>query len=243
VRTLKSKDISGGFISRNLYFNAGVGAAEPVDSKYDWQSLPSWLSKTLKAIVKDLPISILEQPMRLAFKSDDGEVLLRDYRRIDWGPGAKELSRQYEIKIRSIPVSTERELWIRAPEIALRIATIVAVLRRSTTVDVEDLSWAIDIVDWSMGCFQQDLEDNMQEDISIGDLVKELRAQWRKHGVMTIGGVHKFCERKTGEKDFMKIDRAIDHLVKCGEIIKMEPSSGPGRPTESWRWHGWRGSK
>ena len=74
-----------------------------------------------------------------------GDRVLKDhFRQIGWGAGARELSVAFEVENRSRPTAEERELWIRAHEIALRAATVLAVFRGQAVVEVEDVQWGID---------------------------------------------------------------------------------------------------
>ena len=136
-----------------------------------------------------------------------------------------------------MPTSIERDVWIRAAEMALRVAITVAFFRGSRTVDVGDLKWAMDLVTWSTKSFYADLEENMSEDVGIGDLTKMLRKEFVSRKIMSKGEVHKFGERKTGERDYTKIDKVTDHLVTCQDIFPFFPPTGPGKPTIWWRWH------
>ena len=49
------------------------------------------------------------------------------WRKIGWGEGARALFEDFEDKNRDRQDGTERDVWIRAADIALRLATIVAV--------------------------------------------------------------------------------------------------------------------
>jgi hypothetical protein len=49
-RALKSRQISGGFVSRHLIVNAGRGAERRVAAKYSWVACPKWLRKALKEV-------------------------------------------------------------------------------------------------------------------------------------------------------------------------------------------------
>ena len=121
---LKKKQVSSGFVNRHLLLNAGRdgrGAAVPVDPKYHWQQCPEWLLKALKEVAGK-PARIDNRP--LASEIGGKRVLLKDhFRRIGWGPGTKKLCVDFEIETRALPTVDERELWIRAHDIALRAAT------------------------------------------------------------------------------------------------------------------------
>jgi hypothetical protein len=56
----------------------------------------------------------------------------------------------FEREVRAMPSVDDRELWIRAPEQALRLATIVAVFRGSAVIEIEDWKWGEDFARYSM---------------------------------------------------------------------------------------------
>ncbi len=228
---LKKKEVANGFVNRNLLFNAGRGAEERVKPKYDWLKCPEWLAKALKDAAGP---SASVNNQRLAHLQDSKLVVLKDFRRIGWGAGAEELWMKFEKEIRGMPSVEDRELWIRAPEIAERIATVLAVYRGAARVAVEDLEWAIEVVRHSTQQLVRGLDKHMLEDFEQADLVERIREEFRRKEVLSVGQIRKLCERKTN--DYRKIDQAIEHLVKCGDTVELDPSDGAGRPTKKWRW-------
>ena len=143
IRALTKDQVENGFVNRMLLVNIGRGALERIEPKYEWSKFPKPLADALKAAAGE---PAPEGPMRLEL---NGRVL-RDFRRIGWGVGAKEIWMKFEKDIRGMPSIEDRELWIRAPEQALRLATIVAVFRGSEVVEVEDWTWAEEVVKHSM---------------------------------------------------------------------------------------------
>jgi hypothetical protein len=136
---LKKKEFANGFVNRNLLFNAGRGAEERVRPNYDWLNCPEWLAKALKDVAGP-PAPYNNQ--RLAHLHEGKLAVFRDFRRIGWDAGAEELWAKFEKEIRGMPSVEDRELWIRAPELAERVATVVAVYRGASLVAVEDIEWA-----------------------------------------------------------------------------------------------------
>lgn len=148
---------------------------------------------------------------------------------------------KFERDIRGMPSIEDRELWIRAPEQAERLATVVAAYRRSSLVEVEDWQWAEEVVKHSMRQLVQALHRNLSEDLDQADLVDRIRAEFQKkvrkgeeQGQLTQGAIRKLCERKT--KDYRKIEQAIDHMVKCGDIVEVNQEGKVGFPTRKWQW-------
>jgi hypothetical protein len=227
-KALKSKQISGGFVSRHLAFNAGRGAERMIEPKYSWVACPKWLMKALKEIA-GRPAPIDNTPII------DGLHVVWDWRGIGWGPGTKERWYDYEYENRSKPSGEDRDVWIRAADIALRLATIVAVFRGSSEVDLVDLEWAIGVAEYSTEKIVEGLASHSSEDMEQVELIRIVRAKLQQKGKLTKGLLFKTCENKTNDQ--RKIWAAINHLVILGEAIVIEPSY-VGRPTEGkWEWN------
>ena len=79
-------------------------------------------------------------------------------------------------------------------------------------------------------------DKHMLEDLHQTELVERIRELREKGERVTVGVIHKYCERQTS--DYRKIDAAISHLEMCGELIKESSRERPGRPTVAWRWKG-----
>ena len=241
IKALTGEQVSNGFVNRMLLANIGPGALKRIKAKYDWTRFPSWLADALKAIAGP---KRAEGPMRLELPVADGSVVvLKDFRQIGWGTGAEEVWQRYEDEIRAMPSVEDRELWIRAPGNALRLATVVAAFAGSAVVEVRDIEWGIGVVDQSMRWLVRALRKNMTEDLDQVDLVERIRNEFIKKirkgepkPQLTQGQIRKLCERLT--KDHRKIDQAIDHLVKCGDIVELDQLGKVGQPTRKWEWQG-----
>src|SRR5262249_6646026 len=139
---LKSKQVASGFVNRHLLVDAGRGAIKRVKTEYGWLACPDWLVKALKQVTG--PRAPLDnRPLH------NGLHTVWDFRRIGWGAGVEERWLEFDDEIRNMPSTEERDIWIRAPEIALRIATIVAVFAGSKVVELGDLQWAIEFARYS----------------------------------------------------------------------------------------------
>jgi hypothetical protein len=227
-KALKSKQISSGFVSRHLVLNAGRGAERRVKAKYSWVACPKWLMKALKEVA-GRPAPLDNSPMV------DGLHVVWDWRRIGWGPGTEERWYNYEHSVRRKPSGDERDVWIRVPEMALRLATIIAVFRGSWEVDLVDLEWAIAVAEHSAKRTIEGLATHSSEDMEQVELIRVVRAKLQQKRTLTKGLLFKTCENKTN--DPRKIWAAINHLVILGEAVEIEPSA-TGRPTEGkWEWN------
>jgi hypothetical protein len=228
-KALKSRQISGGFVSRHLIINAGRGPEWMVEPKYSWVSCPKWLRKALREVA-GRPAPLDNTPLISRTRG-----VIWDFRRIGWGPGAKDRWYNYDHSIRSKPSGEERDVWIRVPEMALRVAPIVAVFRGSWEVDLIDLEWAMGVAEYSATKIIEGLAAHSSEDLGQVELIRVVRTKLEQKGTITKSVLFKICENKTN--DSRKIWAAINHLVILGEAIVVEPSA-VGRPTEGkWRWH------
>jgi hypothetical protein len=228
-KALKSKQISGGFISRHLIMNAGRGAERMIDPNYSWVNCPKWLRKALREVAGP-PAPANNTPL-----IGRGGRVIWDFRRIGWGPGAKDRWFDYDHSIRRKPSGEERDVWIRVPEMALRIATIVAVFRGSWEVDLIDLEWAIGVAEYSAKKIIEGLAAHSSEDLEQVELIRVVRAKLEQKGTITKSVLFKICENKTNDQ--RKIWFAINHLIILGEAIEVEPSR-VGRPTDGkWKWN------
>jgi hypothetical protein len=230
---IKNKLIHSGFINRMLYFNVGRGAEERVDPKYSWTQCPEWLVGAFRRVT-GLDAAPFHGPMRLTLPTKDGEVVLKDFHRLGWGPGVKEACRTYEKQIRGMPSVEDREFWIRTHDIALRLATIVAVYRCSARVEIGDWEWAVEIAKHSTEQMKRSIDKHMLEELEDADLAEQIRDYFRarKSEVITIGTVCKHFERKANVR---KLNEVIWHVEKTGDIVQVEMPPGPGKPTVYFR--------
>jgi hypothetical protein len=236
-KALKDRLIGSGFVNRMLLFNVGRGAEERVDPKYEWNQCPEWLVKAFRQVTALRPAPI-HGPTKLTIPAKDGGVVtLGDFHRMGWGPGVKEACRAYEKQIRAMPSVDDRELWIRTHDIALRLATIVAVYRCSRTVEMADWEWAVELANHSTQQLKHGVDKHMLEDLDDADLAEHIRTYFRERSdrAISIGKVAKHFERKGTVR---KLNEVIWHLEMTGDIVQVEMPPGPGRPTVYFRWNG-----
>jgi len=242
---LEDRLVSSGFVNRMLLWNVGRGALERVDPKYGWNECPQWLVDAMRKITS-LPSAPLDKPMKVALPAKDGSVVvLNDYHRIGWGPGAKELWLKFDNKVRAMPSVEDREVWIRAPDLAIRLATIVAFYRCSPTIDVADWEWAVELVKHSTEQLRAGLDKHMINTLEQADLAERIRdyVRVRKGQLVKIGEISRTFERKVD--DVRKLNHVIWHVVETGDITVVSPEEGreilgvrAGRPTVWLTWSG-----
>jgi uncharacterized protein DUF3987 len=136
---LKIEDASNGFLNRFLILEE--------KSRGEEKEPESW--------VGDVPFALMERLHKIAAKYQSGpggsKALLdppapvKPQSKLGWGPDAFKLYQQFNRSIRSESADRVLELRIRAPEMAVRLATIRACGRLSETVDADDMSWGIEL--------------------------------------------------------------------------------------------------
>jgi hypothetical protein len=249
--TLEDRLLTAGFINRMLVWNVGRGALKRVDPKYHWTQCPEWLVRALRRVTQ-LPAAPFNDPMKLSipFTDGSGELHMRDFHRLKWGRGAKELWLAFDDYVRNMPVSGDRELWIRAADLTVRLATIQAFYRCSATVDVIDWEWAEALVRYSIRQMKDGIDKHLISKLEHADLANKVReyvkARWLANkGVdqlVPIGQVKKVLGRKV--KDIRDLDNVISHVISTGDIIGISYDDAinqygvrAGRPTIYLLWN------
>jgi hypothetical protein len=177
---LTAEQIDNGFVNRFLFFNVGRGAPAPVDPQYRFTQMPAWLEAALKAKADWVPMGPIDKE-GIIFRRVYGEVkVVKGFRRIGWAKGVKKLWLEWVTEIRGMPSTDDRALWIRAPENALRLATVEAYWRGADIVDIEGWRWAKAVVDLGMRQLVKALHQNMSEDLAAADLADAIRAEFQK---------------------------------------------------------------
>jgi hypothetical protein len=103
------------------------------------------------------PPGLVERLKGLAGQKDRNKMAFAEFQaslkvaRIGWGSGAAAIWRKFSDKIDALEESDpwRHEISARAPEQALRLATVVAVGCGSKVIEREDIEWAIEIAGMS----------------------------------------------------------------------------------------------
>jgi hypothetical protein len=236
-KAFKQKEVSGGFINRQGLFKAANGGrgwiGPPVTPKYDWTQIPAWLAKALKAVAG--PPAITNEQVRLVGSDPAGrQFVLRDLRRLGWTNEVENLWAAYVGETRSMPAAEDREMWIRAPEQALRYAQVHAVFRGATEIGVVDWEWGKALARSNVLQMIAGINEYGEEDLSLGELTQHIRGLLHRKGELTEGAIRKQSERLT--HDYRRIDQVLQHLKAVGDIDDEDTIGNVGRRTIRWRW-------
>ena len=212
---LKIEDASNGFLNRFLILEETSRGEE----------------KEPECWVGDVPFALMERLHKTASKyrsapggsgaSLDGPV--KPQFKLGWGPDAFELYRQFNRSIRLGSDDRVLELRIRAPEMAVRLATIRACGRSSETVDVDDIEWAIELARASADMLCAGVAEHMVPEGLDGLCEKIIEVVQRNKGMCSERDIFRSVRRRIKRADDLKA--ALAYLEK-EERIKVENPSG-----------------
>jgi hypothetical protein len=213
-RACRSRDIANGFLNRFMFVEEKVA---PPYQKVAAGALE--LPERIKAGLQKL-----YQPPQLLDQSGEPAV------RLTWGPGAEEIFDNVRISLERETDERKRELFWRAPEKIVRVATIVAAGRFATEVSREDMEWAWD---WVSDCDQTLLtgvnEYMEEEKLEFSELCREvLRRIRHAGGVMTQRELGRSFQGNLRYK--RDLTTALEHLVDTEQLHYENKKTG-GRPS------------
>jgi hypothetical protein len=213
---LKIEDASNGFLNRFLILEETRRGEE--------KEPESW--------VGDVPFALMNQLNKRAakYQSSGGSRALLDPSgpvkpqcKLGWGPGALERYQQFSRSIRSESDDRVLELRIRAPEMAVRLATIRACGRLSDTVDVDDIEWAIKLARASADMLCAGVAEHVVPEGLDGLCEKIIEVVRRKNGVCSLRDLSRSVRRRI--KRANDLDSALAYLLR-EQRIKMESPGG-----------------
>jgi hypothetical protein len=109
--------ISGGFLNRCLIFDVGIGSLDWLEPTRNPDQLESWFVEAMQLVTRGQVPDQSAMPIMTNFMAPV---------RMGWNPTVEEAYRDYVSTVRKLPEGRKRDLSIRTPEIAVRLATKVA---------------------------------------------------------------------------------------------------------------------
>ena len=205
---LKIEDASNGFLNRFLILEE--------TSRGEEKEPEGW--------VGDVPFALMERLHKTAAKYQSaagGSRALLDppgpvkpQSKLGWGPDAFKLYQQFNRSIRSESDDRVLELRIRAPEMAVRLATIRACGRLSETVDVDDIEWAIELARASADMLCAGVAEHVVPEGLDGLCEKIIEVVRRKNGVCSARDIYRSVRRRI--KRANDLEAALAYLVERG---------------------------
>jgi hypothetical protein len=238
-RALKDRQVAGGFVNRHLIFDVGDAAPIYVEPRYRVDQCPAWLFEAFKAVAAPPAPYDNREPI---FKKKGGGVIWPGLRQIGWTGETKAAWFKFANSLGEF-APEERVLWQRTAEMALRVAVVYAVFQGRGVVELVDFEWGLALAKAGTRMVVEGFAKHQRDEMDHTDLVDFLRELFREKkrrtgvGVLTRGVIRKKCEGKAKNLD-RDIWAALNHLIETGEIVEVEGSGGPGRPTQKWEWQG-----
>jgi hypothetical protein len=157
-------DLESGFFNRFLILPWTMRRASEQDVPVGADNPPPALIEALKRLPRQKKPDPLE-------KMIDGSWPTPKRMHIGWGPGASDLYYSFSRSVDGWEVGNARryDAGRRACENAIRLATIVAIGRFSQSVDVEDIRWAIALVERSVDAAVGGLAEYMRDYLELPD--------------------------------------------------------------------------
>jgi Protein of unknown function (DUF3987) len=211
---LKIEDASNGFLNRFLILEE--------KSRGEEKEPESW--------VGDVPFALMERLHKTAakYQSAPGDGPVKPQSKLGWGPDAFKLYQQFNRSIRSESDDRVLELRIRAPEMAVRLATIRACGRLSETVDVDDIEWAIELARASADMLCAGVAEHVVPEGLDGLCEKIIEVVRRKNGVCSARDIYRSVRRRI--KRAGDLEAALTYLEKEERIERKQPSNGRSGP-------------
>jgi len=207
---LKIEDASNGFLNRFLILEE--------KSRGEEKEPESW--------VGDVPFALMERLHKTAAKyqsAPGGSGPVKPQSKLGWGPDAFKLYQQFNRSIRSESDDRVLKLRIRAPEMAVRLATIRACGRLSETVDVDDMEWAIELARASADMLCAGVAEHVVPEGLDGLCEKIIEVVRRKNGVCSVRDIYRSVRRRIKRPN--DLEAALGYLFK-EERIKVENPGG-----------------
>jgi len=164
-------------------------------------------------------------------------------RRLGWGEGAEEKWEREIDLIRDLPEGRKRDIYARAPEIAVRLATILAWWRGSEVVEVEDWDWGWGWAELSCGLVLKGANEQMKVKREFGKICAHIKSLLAP-GPMKLGEIHALSRSAAGHQGMEIVDKALADLILSEEAeelslaqqaeLKIAPK-GAGRPPRWFR--------
>jgi hypothetical protein len=213
-RACRSSYVSNGFLNR--FILAEVKAAPPYREVSDGALE---ISKELRESLTKLynPFVQVDPTGKPSFK-------------LDWGPGAKEVYDAFRQEIECETDERRKELSLRSPEKAVRVATDVAAGCFAKHVARDHMEWGVHYVRQSDETLLVGVNEYMEEEkLEFSELCREIIRRVRHAG----GSMRKreigrsFQNNLRYKKD---LTSALDHLEETGQLIFAQDDTG-GRPS------------
>ena len=225
---VKDKQIAGGLLNRHLIIEAQQKIELHKPAPGSWKVPPPLLTSlrslykprdVLKGIL-DKKLDEITEILSLAFEP---EITLA------WGPGAEAIFNNLAQTVRDEPDQLRRNLFIRAAELTVRVATIAAFGRASRTVDAPDMAWAQMLVLESAETLYAGVKKYAVDPQDFAGLCQRILDLLDANGGrITKRELKRRCTNYIRRGTYL--DAALKHLIEA-ELIREATEATGGRPS------------
>jgi len=223
---LQSKEVVNGFLNRILVFETLLRVSQQ-KPKVDSMDIPDSITKRLRDIYE-------QRGGAMSFMSN----VVPDFVYMGITPEAEEARLAYVRELEKIDDQLTRNLMVRSPEIAVRLATIVSMGLWQNTIEVDDMQWAINFARWVgmrlVTLAKQHIADSENQDLA-NKIMKIVRKRGRGKECMIKQSEIVFeLRHRPKVRDILEV---IGGFLVSAELViaKIEKPQRGGRSTYSYK--------
>jgi Protein of unknown function (DUF3987) len=224
---IKPKDLESGFANRFMILPF-EGVERPPEQKRptNWDVPPKELVQGLKRLPK-------QKAHGFDLDAPSGKATLQRLDMMPWDAGAEDEYYQFSRRLDALTKTNPRRDQIakRGAENAVRLATNMASGRGSSTVDLEDIAWAIKFAERSIDAACGGYEKYMQEYLAFPKFCARVLAEITAHGWCSKRNLHRTFRKN--ERQGFELENAIGKLIK-EERIKSVERTYRGQTSPGW---------
>ena len=222
--------ISGGFLNRCLIFDVGIGSLDWLEPTRNPDQLEPWFVEAMQLVTRGQGPDQGATPIMTNFLAPF---------RMGWDDKVEEAYRDYVSTVRKLPEGRKRDLSIRTPEIAVRLATRAARWSGARNVSLSHFEWG-----WAWASHSRDkvlvgANERMKVKRDFDAVcrhVKNLLAE----GPMRWMDIRTKSRSAAGSFGMEIVDKVMQEMIESGEVREIEkpeqlqrglrkPVGAPGR--------------
>jgi hypothetical protein len=230
---LNYKQVSGGLLNRHLIIRGNDRPPRQDRRENSWK-LPGALKEELSGFYKPRLKPTTQEIMEADAEGFD-DPSFEPGIRMTWGVGAKQVWTDLADNLREEKDEVRCSLFARVPEMTIRIATIVAFGRHSTTIDQADMKWAAALTMKSAETLYEGVLRYTVDPQGFAGLCDKILEQAKAHGGwISLRDLKRRCTTLIGKGG--DLDAALKHLRDAERIrLEVRQNARGGPASEGYR--------
>jgi hypothetical protein len=205
--------ISGGFLNRCLILDAGLGAMELVETTRDPEKLDDWMLQLMRKVTGG--VAPEQGSMPIMTKDWIGPF------RMAWDARAKEAYLDHVSATRKLPEGRKRDLSIRTPEIATRLATVCARWCGARNVELPHYEWGWAWAEHSRDMVLAGANERMKVERDFDAVCRHFKTLLAD-GPMKWMDIRLKSRSAAGAFGMELLDKAMNEMLETGEIREID---------------------